>query len=284
MAPATRHTARRRMASARTRGVTLLPGSVRAEVRQESFNNQIVEIRVPAADAAVVEALLDTAASRGRWLAALAAGELPDDLAEVLLAAGLAPPAEGLTAQCSCRSLPGLCVHAGIAAAVAARVLGGDPGALLVLRGLRRERLRELVARRLPGGGRADGVLDPAAIDWDSLVLAPAAPLPEPPGLAGAAADPAYPPLPAGSGLEPGEAEGLAADAAARARELLAHGGSAALDLDADADLGRRAAGLGGARLADLARRGHSDPQELAALAQAWRVAGAGGVSALRRP
>ena len=282
--PVTRTTSRRRLASVRTRGVTLMPGSVRAEVRQEGMHNQLCELRIPEPDDATLEHLLELSARHGRWLAALALGELPDDLAEVLLPEGLAPRPASLTAQCSCRSVPGMCVHAGIAGNVVARMLTQAPEQLLVIRGMGPDRIRDRIVRRLPGGKDSGGLLDPSTIAWDELVMAPAVRLPVAPAPGDVEEPPGpFPTPPHGHGIEPGDLEELAADAAARARELLHDGGDGGLGLDTDSDLARRAARAAGGTDALAARLG-MDPAELDALADAWLLGGPGAVGALRRP
>ncbi|HET9051769.1 MAG TPA: hypothetical protein VFO60_08700, partial [Candidatus Dormibacteraeota bacterium] len=245
LAPAVRTIVRRRLARAQTRRVTFAAGSVLAEIRQPSYRSHIATIRVPIAGEAVWEALLGAAAHHARWLASLAVGDLGDeDLAAALVDAGLVPPGLELSAQCTCRSEVRLCVHAALAAHVAARVLTAEPARMLVVRGITLDRIRGRIADRLPGPAGTDTV-DPAAIDWDALVTADVAPFPPPPRppLAPGRAVPApEPPPSAGFGAD--DVVALAEDAAARALEVLVDGGEGALDLDVDADLARRVAQL----------------------------------------
>jgi uncharacterized Zn finger protein len=281
---ATRTIARKRLATAHTRRVTMAPGSVHAEVRQASYRNQLVGIRVPEVTEEEWARLLDVAAAHARWLAALAAGELPEELAAALVEAGLVPSGEALTADCTCRSGPGMCVHAAIAGQVAAVALSAEPGGMLVLRGMLPERVRERIVRRLPGSHAVEATRDPAGIDWNALVLGLAGALPAPPGPPSAPRAPApLPAPPATSGLTADDLQALAADAAERAHGLLVAGGDGGLGLDADADLGRRVAAMPPARLRRLAEHSGADEAELSALAEAWRTGGSGGVAALRR-
>jgi len=107
---------------------------------------------------------------------------------------------------------------------------------------------------------------------------------------------PAVPPAPATPGrpapwhadppeAAPFTADGLRAlvdDAARRAAALAAGTGRSGLDLDADADLARRAEGvLDAGGIADLARRSGVLPTALVASALAWRHAGADGLRVL---
>jgi uncharacterized Zn finger protein len=287
LAPATRTIARRRLATAHTRRATLMPGSVRVEIRQTSYRNHIVSIRIPEVDESGWDALIAAAAVHGRWLAALAAGELPDDLAGALVDAGIIPGGETLRSECTCRTEVGLCVHAAIAAHVVAAALTAEPAGILTLRGMAGERLRERVERQLPGNRATSAARDPATMDWNALVLGPQAPLPEPLDLPAHAERPAtLPAPPPASGVRSDELDALAADAAARAFGLLTGSGDGdgGLDLDADADLARRAAGMSPGELTALAGRTQSSEEELTALASAWRIGGAGAVAALCRP
>ena len=250
LAPPTRVVARKRLASAHIGRVALTPGSVRAEVRQDSYRTQVVEVRMPEVDGDTFEALLAVTARHARWLAALAAGDLPDDLAGALLEAGLAPSGADLVAGCSCRSLPGMCLHAGIAGHVAARALSAQPAGILLLRGLDADRVRERIIARLPGGNADGTTRDLAEVDWNPNILGSLGPPPEPLSLPARSGRPApVPPPPAGSRLDAGDLEALAADAAGRALDLLVAGGGGGLDLSLAADLARRAGALVGAAL-----------------------------------
>ncbi|MGW5055394.1 SWIM zinc finger family protein [Actinokineospora sp. NPDC004072] len=197
-------------------------------------------------------------AAESGHLAALLDGEMPATLADAASAAGvgLLPGIGDFDSECGCPGWELPCRHAAAVAYQAAWLLDADPFVLLLIRGRDREFLVEAPET-------AEGA--PAA---EAFAATPA-PLPDPPPV------PDEPPaplsVPAAPGIDPEALALLAADAAVRARELLA--GEAQVLGTAD-DVVRFAAVHPGAR--DRLRQARPDLDRAVA---AWRQ---GGLPALR--
>ena len=161
------------------------------------------------------------------------------------------------------------------------------PFVLLLLRGRRRDEVLEGLRSRRGGpaggaGGEVDDVTDLLGVDATEAWGRPLAELPHVPLVANApsrpAAWPSEPPAHApfhGPGLR-----ALVADAARRAWELCAGATDTGLELDARADLARRAVDASPAEREQLAAGGDTSVLELDVLAAAWRWGGAAGVRA----
>lgn len=258
------------------------------------------------------DAVLDGVVTQAKQAAALLAGEVPQELQDVLL-----PDAGDLAPDCSCPDWAEPCKHAAALCYVAADLLDADPFALLLLRGRGRDQVLAQLRRRRAaalGVGEIDGSLslrprgaDPGvnAADayrrWRSLatdtasaddgvavdlssggpsggspVVLPSLPVPVRartlPRLSVAP--------PADSGIDETELQELVGDAARRAVAMLSGDGDSGLGLSVGADVARRAITGDVASIAeatDLAR------DELAAAARAFLHGGPAGMAVARR-
>jgi uncharacterized Zn finger protein len=287
------------------------PGRATALVRGNRALPYRVTVSIPAHPDPMWDLGAAAIAARAASAAALLDGELdPITVADAEEAGVALLPGPGdLTTRCSCPDWADPCKHAAAVCYLVADALDDDPFALFLLRGIARQDLLDRVRHqrsgapaRSPGeeppasggpsrpgrtvaaefGGGA--VIDPGTVARDAWARTPEA-LPERrdlPSAPGAPASwPADPPRDA-----PFTAAGLtelAADAAARAWAQLADGTPSHLDLDADADLARRAAARLGRvdALLELSRRTGVSPASLTHQAQAWRSAGTEGLAAI---
>lgn len=242
--------------------------------------------------------VLDALAAQAGHAAALLDGELLPEVADDLRQAGvdLLPGAGELQPRCTCPDWADPCKHSAAACYLLADELDRDPFAVFLLRGRSREELLAgLRARRktrvgvetprLPTKEPSD-VTTPAARAWErtpeplpSLPLVPRRPG-QPTVLA---VDP-----PAGSPISAAGLRMIAADAAARARDLVAGERTVPFDERVEHDLARHAAGLLAGRangqLTELGRRAGVAGRELLTLALAWQYGGTGAVSTLIEP
>ncbi|PSK93728.1 putative Zn finger protein [Murinocardiopsis flavida] len=225
----------RRLARAGQVGaIVVSPGRIEADVhsRAESFH---AVVGVERLDAAAWERFLDQVAAKAGHIAALLDKDMPHDLVEVAADAGvrLLPGIGELEPECECPGWELPCAHAAALAYQAARLLDEDPFVLLLIRGRGDRELLEGLSQRNArraaaagsgeggdgvGGGGAGGADRAAGVAAGAAFARPVPPLPDPPE------PPAPGPLPvqaAAPGLEPDALGVLAADTAARARELL---------------------------------------------------------------
>ncbi|WP_236788441.1 SWIM zinc finger family protein [Amycolatopsis sp. GM8] len=209
------------------------------------------------------ETLLELIGRRLGHTAALLDGELPTDLASHARESGvdLLPGPGELRPRCSCPDTADPCKHSAAVCYLVADEVDADPFVLFLLRGRGREAvLSELRSRR----SRATVVVEePGLTPKEAFARKPSAvpALPEAPAGPGEPAPLGAPPP--GSALSASTLSSLAADAAARALDLLTGGDPEPLTLQED-----------------LARRG--SPDVPAAWVAAWRAAGRGGLAALR--
>jgi uncharacterized Zn finger protein len=269
-------------------------GLIRAQVQGSRREPYDVTVRVRIFDDDEWERVLRVVTAQVGHAAALLDGEVPPPVAEDVRAAGLEllPGPGEVQPRCSCPDWADPCKHAAAVCYLVADVLDEDPFALLRLRGRGRDEVLAALRRLRSGAASSDGDGIGGADGLDRGVLARAAfdpsrvqpPLPSPPlppstpGRAAAlASDP-----PAASGITTASLAALAADAAVRAHALLVGDDptATALDLDAESDAVRRVA-VGTATAADVARLLPSTAREVEQRAQAWRVGGRAGVSAL---
>jgi uncharacterized Zn finger protein len=124
----------------------------------------MVQVKVAALDDRAWATFVTELARRSGHLAALEAGELPDDLvtcADELGVELLPGPAEVETA-CECDAWTQPCQHALGLATLLAWSMDTDPYVLLLLRGRTREALLDAVAEQLDTAGPAAAVEDAA--------------------------------------------------------------------------------------------------------------------------
>ncbi|HUW01155.1 MAG TPA: SWIM zinc finger family protein [Acidimicrobiales bacterium] len=238
------------------------------------------------------DCVLDAIVAKAAHAAALLEGELsPEIVADAQSVEVELLPASGeLRTACSCPDDAEPCKHAAAVCYAVATALDADPFLLLELRGMSRTELIDAIRARRSGngaqGGRASGPAAQGVVARDAWRREPGS-LPSIPhrpdgGPGRPAAWPSDPPRDAPFD-RPG-LELLVTDAARRAWAILAGTGSSALDLDAHADLARRAASADERELPTLAFRSGVLPAALEAQASAWEMGGAGGVDMLDAP
>lgn len=274
-------------------------GTVRASVQGSRREPYDVTVRVRMFTDEEWERVLAAVGAQVGHAAALLGGELAPEVADDVEAAGLdlLPGPGELQPRCSCPDWADPCKHAAAVCYLVADVLDADPFALLLLRGLRRERvLAALRSRRAvqpgvtssPGAaaaaaGHSSDAGVPAAAAFDPAARRPALPAPPlPPARPGNPAVLACDP-PTGHAVTAASMAALAADAAARAHALaLGDDSAAALALDVPQDMARRAAeALGTPGLLVLAARAGIPGPALARRALAWRAGGRGALNVL---
>ncbi|MFI9289553.1 hypothetical protein [Streptomyces werraensis] len=287
--------------------ITVSPGRVAAEVYggEETYRTRLT---LTVLDDDEWDLLWQKTADRPAETEALLAGDLPEDLLEAVEDARvrMLPGYGDLDADCDCDALDHPCPHATALAYQLSWLLDTDPWLLLLIRGRDAEEAVEelksaLLLRALAGddeeddepydeeagdgtaGGTAetpDDSLQRAAYARPAAAALPALPpLPEPP---------AAPEEPL-TGIEADPLDRLAADAALRARELLAyaHGFGAAPPepLDVWQDTVRLAATHPDPRAAERLRTCSGRPAEdLDRAAAAWRTGGRAALDVLEHP
>ncbi|HLN69521.1 MAG TPA: SWIM zinc finger family protein [Streptosporangiaceae bacterium] len=279
--------------------LTLAPGEARARVQGRKTEPYEVRIRVRRFTDDEWDRVLAAISARLGHAAALLDGELPPEIARDAAAAGLdlLPGGGELGPRCSCPDDADPCKHSAAACYLITDALDADPFTLFLLRGRTRDQvLAGIRARRRgavqairPGteaGDDADAGAD-QGVDARTAFGAPESvrPVPSvplPPRRPGAPAALPVDPPPWRSGLREDLLE-LAADAASRAWEMaVGLSADAGLNLDADADLARRAArALGTQAFGALAARSGVGERDLARQALAWRQGGLAGLDSL---
>ncbi|MGW1074166.1 SWIM zinc finger family protein [Streptomyces sp. NPDC002537] len=211
--------------------VSVRAGRITAVVRDRDGTPYRSDVMVQELSAADWDRLLDLVADRAGHIAALLDHDIPPHLGEDALASGveLLPGIGDLEPECSCGAWDH-CPHTAALCHQVARLLDEDPFVLLLMRGRgERELLYELQARSAahgsartaqPGTGESPGV--PAREVFAAGFLVPPLPGPPPP-----VENAGRPPVLSGDiapapGIDTEALEFLAADAAARARRMLA--------------------------------------------------------------
>jgi uncharacterized Zn finger protein len=225
-------------------------------------------------------------------LASVLTGELPAGIEDAADPAGLrlVPSRSTVSWVCSCEGWDDPCVHVAGVLHVMADLIEADPFAVLVFMGRSRESLVETI-HRVRSGVAADPTdaassgeprgADPGVSASSAFARhTPTLPRPHPiPRRAAPPVDLRSQP-PADSGVRASDLAGLVADAADRATGVLQGRAETGLSYTVEADVVRRAARLTGSRLETLADQADLDPDELAARARAWALAGAEGLAA----
>ncbi|MGA4961987.1 SWIM zinc finger family protein [Streptomyces pseudogriseolus] len=285
--------------------ITVSPGRVAAEVYggEETYTTQLT---LTVLDDDEWDLLWERTADRPAETEALLAGDLPEDLLEAVEDARvrMLPGYGDLDADCGCDALDHPCPHATALAYQLSWLLDTDPWLLLLIRGRdAREAVEELksaLLMRALAGDEEDEAYDaevgnatvggPAQTPDDTLQRAAyarpaAAPLPALPRLPDHPATAAEPL----TGIEADPLDRLAADAAQRARELLAYahgsGTTPPEPLDVWKDTVRLAATHPDPRVAQRLRTGcgHAG-EDLDRAAAAWRTGGRAALDVLAHP
>ncbi|MET7391619.1 SWIM zinc finger family protein [Streptomyces sp. NPDC005529] len=216
------------------------PGRISAAVQGSRPHPYQVVLAIPVLSDAQWDRLLDAVAARAGHIASLLDRDMPTELIQDALEAGvqLLPSADDLEPSCSCPDWGYPCKHGAALCYQVARLLDEDPFVLLLMRGRGEHQLLDELTRRNAARAASKAALASAR---DLPLRNPTAPTGTPAREAFAArADlpplPGLPPLPERSGrppvfvpsrrTEPGidaqALETLAADAAERARRQLA--------------------------------------------------------------
>ncbi|MBB5827744.1 SWIM zinc finger family protein [Micromonospora carbonacea] len=277
--------------------ITVSPGRISAAVHDgDQYTPHDTIVRVGTLAAAEWDRLLDRVAAKAGHIAALLDRDMPHDLAQTADDAGvrLLPGYGDLEPECDCPSWDHPCRHAAALAYQAAWLLDRDPFVLLLMRGRGEAELTEDLRRRNARRSvAAVAAADQAGTPAEEAYAAPPVALPAPPGPV--TGEPlALAPLLAGheaAGIDAEALGALAADAAHRARDLLAGvaptgasmpgaTGEVPLAPEADAwcDAVRLAARL--PRSPAVKRLGEASGRaaELPRAVRAWEYAGAAGV------
>jgi uncharacterized Zn finger protein len=288
--------------------VTVAPGSTAAPVQGSRRTPYRSTVQVEQLTDQQWDRLLDMIAERAANIAALLDGEMPAGLADDAAAAGvpLLPGPRDLDPECSCPDWGYPCKHAAALCYQVARLLDRDPFVLLLLRGRGERELMDELGRRNTARASAEAMVsatttgadphrspaptgDPAALAFASraelLSLPAPPPLPDRAGRGPALVDSAVPE----TGVDPAALELLAADAAMRARHLLAgalgtrHADTAPpVPLTEWQDAVRLAAAHPTPEVfARIAANCGRTPRELAAATRAWRHGGAASLNVL---
>ncbi|MFI9201432.1 SWF or SNF family helicase [Streptomyces sp. NPDC053048] len=207
--------------------VSIRPGRLTALVRDSDGTLHRSDVLVQQLSEAQWDRFLGLVAERAGHIAALLDRDMPPHLVEDAAAAGvdLLPGIGDLEAECACGSWDH-CAHTAALCHQVARLLDQDPFVLLLLRGRGERDLLDELRERGAARTTARAPEPPAGIPAREAFAAREAlpPLPEPPPMVDA---PGRPPVltgdtPPAPGLDAAALEFLIADAAIRARQLLA--------------------------------------------------------------
>jgi uncharacterized Zn finger protein len=273
---------RRFAGSGRVGPISVSPGRIAAVVEDPDAIYDVA-VHLTELTAAEWDRFLDQVGAEAGHLAALLDGEVPRSLVRSADAAGvpLLPTIGDLESDCDCPEIGDPCQHAAALCYQVAWLLDDDPFLLLLLRGRDSDELLDALGERRAGPAPSAAREDDAAGAVDRPVPAAAAyatvPAPLPPALP----DPSRPTdlgLPAAPGLPPDALALLVADAALRARELLAHPGSTAAPT-AWSDAVRWAA----IHPVTAERVAASAGRDTSPAVRAWELGGATGLAALER-
>ncbi|MGQ0840981.1 SWIM zinc finger family protein [Actinokineospora sp.] len=260
--------------------ITVSPGRVSAAVHDGDHTRPYATVvRFAELTDAGWDRFLDRVATRAGHIAALLDRDMPRDLVGAAADAGvrLLPGYGDLDPECDCPGWDSPCKHAAALSYQMSWLLDRDPFVLLLGRGRGQDELTEELHRRNTRGGATHSgdpadLGTPAAQAWSS---APA-PLPEPPELGPSLhLAPLLADVEIESPVDDAAISALAADAAARARDLLSGRYSTAprwpdaVRLAARADDG----------VIDRAGRACGRPAEFTRAVHAWRLAGAAGLA-----
>ncbi len=266
--------------------ITVSPGRISAAVHDgDQYTPHDTIVRVGTLAAAEWDRLLDRVAAKAGHIAALLDRDMPHDLAQTADDAGvrLLPGYGDLEPECDCPSWDHPCRHAAALAYQAAWLLDRDPFVLLLMRGRGEAELTaDLRRRNARRAITADDADEAAGTPAEEAYAAPPAALPAPPGPV--TGEPlALAPLLAGheaAGIDAEALGALAADAAHRARDLLASTREELLAPGPDVwcDAVRLAARLPRSPAARRLGEASGRAADLPRAVRAWEYAGAAGV------
>ncbi|MFF4551381.1 SWIM zinc finger family protein [Streptomyces sp. NPDC001406] len=221
--------------------MTVVPGRISAPVQGSRPRPYRVSLAIPVLNDAEWDRLLDPVAGRAGHIAALLDHDMPTELVQDTLKAGvrLLPSANDLEPSCSCPDWGYPCKHGAALCYQVARLLDEDPFVLLLMRGRGEQQLLDELARRNAARAASKAAASASAsVPSPRTPTAPTGtpareafaaradlpPLPGPPPLPERTG---HPPVfatsrPAEPGIDPEALQTLAADAAERARRQLA--------------------------------------------------------------
>ncbi|MQA09921.1 MAG: hypothetical protein GEU98_15480 [Pseudonocardiaceae bacterium] len=267
--------------------ITVSPGRIAATVR-DHHDPHHTRVFVEQLGGTGWQRLLDRVAAKAGHIAALLDGDMPHELAEAADDAGvpLLPTIGELEPECGCPGWEHPCQHAAALCYQVSWLLDADPFVLLLIRGRgQRELLDELRHRNVRHEQAAEpeqataGMQAIAGANAREAYATDVAPLPaDPPPVTG----PELPlDVPEAPGVRPDGLRLLVADAAARARELLAADDPPAA-LDAWQDAVRMAATHPDDEVrARLSRAGWRPADEFERAVRVWEYGGRTGLKVL---
>lgn len=211
-------TGRRFAGSGRMGPITVSPGRVSA-VADDPEGLMETVVHLPELSGEEWDRFAAQIAAEAGHLAALLDGEVPRSLVQAADAAGVAllPGIGDLESECDCPDIGDPCPHSAALCYQTAWLLDDDPFVLLLLRGRDGRQLLDAVAGH-PTAGHLAPVLDRPVPSAEAYVT----PCPELPDIPARTSGPGAPAVPSPPGLDPDILPRLAADAARRARALLA--------------------------------------------------------------
>jgi uncharacterized Zn finger protein len=277
---------RRLFEQGRVHDVEPRPGGVSARVSVgRSGESVVADLAVPTFGADQVDSVVGAVAADPRLSAEVVTGGLPVALARSggSNGPGLLPSGDRLVGECGCGEWADACDHVAALGWWIAEQIVADPFVILLLRGVGHEEFVGAVRARRGGAPPVGEPRDPdQGVDGGEAYRRTPSELPRHPPLPWRPSEPTGLGVgpPADSGIDGTALVELVGDVARRAVDLLHTVGGSGLDLTAEEDLVRRAAGLDDpARLEVSARLLGWSLDELRVATAAWQV---GGVDAVR--
>lgn len=274
------------------RNLQIQPGRATATVRGSRVEPYEVLLELRRFRDDEWEWVLDAIAGTASHAAALLDGELDPGIVDQARSAEveLLPRSGELRTACTCPDDAEPCKHAAAVCYLMADAIDEDPFVLFVLRGMDRTGVLDAVRSRraaaeTPGPTSPPPLAEPGVIARDAWNRA-LTPLPHPPAPRSRPGRPAAWPSdpPRGAPFDGDGLRRLANDAVRRAWRMRAEDEPSALELGREDDLARRAAGADRTERLLMADQAGIGDAQLAAIADAWAVAGADGVRVVGEP